>query len=129
MKYSTTKQYNAATLKHGGKKAAVLLANVNYNNTSFAKASDIYEQELKAAVGKGALVKVIAKWKMRDVHTERFWVNITKTIVNKAGVKQHWGKVCTDTQVATCGDVIGPIEECNIAQVDWDFAEQLKLAA
>ncbi len=102
MKYSNTQQYNAATLKHGSK---------------------------KAAVGKGALVKVIAKWQMRDVHTERFWVNVTKTIVNKAGVKQHWGKVCADTQVATCGDVIGPIEECNIAQVDWDFAEQLKLAA
>jgi hypothetical protein len=129
METSNIKQYNAATLKHGSKKAAVLLANVNYSNTSFTKASDIYEQELKAAVNKGALVKVIAKWQMRDVHTERFWVHVTKTIVNKAGVKQHWGKVCTNTQVATSGDVIGPIEECNIAQIDWDFADQLKFAA
>jgi len=129
MKIDKSKQYNLATLKHGSKKTAVLLANVNYNSTSFANASDIYEQELKAAVCEGALVKVIAKWQLNDVYTERFWVHITKTIVSKAGVKQYWGKACTNTQVATSGDVIGPIEECNIAQIDWDFAEQLKLAA
>lgn len=129
MNIDKSKQYNLATLKHENKKVHVLLTNVNYNSTSFANASDIYEQELKAAVCEGALVKVVAKWQLNDVYTERFWVHVTKTIVSKAGVKQHWGKVCTNTQVATSGDVIGPIEECNIAQIDWDFAEQLKLAA
>jgi aspartyl aminopeptidase len=129
MQTSNTQQYNAATVKHGSNKIAVLLANVNYSNTSFAQAADFYEQELKAAVGKGALVKVVANWKQREVHAERFWVQVTKTVANKAGVKQHWGKICNDTQVASCGDVIGPINECNIAQVDCDFVEQLKYAA
>jgi phage FluMu protein gp41 len=89
----------------------------------------VYERALRQQVDKGAMIKVIVDWQDAEMLTERFWIEITKVIVGANGQKQYWGKVRNNTQVATVGDVFGPVMARNICGVDAQFVEQLKHVA
>jgi hypothetical protein len=61
----------------------------------------------------GMLVKVITIWPIEGMLSERFWVEITHSEEIKEGSFRYFGRICNETQIADCGDRIGPMtSEC-----------------
>lgn len=120
---------DVAHLIQDGEVVDVYLKNLDYVDMGYANSVDAVEKTERENVQVGQLVKVVGNWPVANTFQERFWVEVTKVALDMSANKAYWGRVYSNTQIATCGDLIGPIKPHNIAAIEPSYFTALALAA
>lgn len=120
---------DVANLLQGGEVKDVYLKNFDYVEMGFANSIEWAEKTERENVQVGQLVKVVGNWPHTNTYQERFWVEVTKVTLDLSFNKFYWGRVYSNTQVANCGDLIGPIKPHNVAAVESSYFTSFSQAA
>jgi len=120
---------DVANLGQGGEVVDLYLKNLDYADMGFYNSIDIAEKGERENVQVGQLIKVVGNWPIANTYQERFWIEVTKVTLDMSSKKAYWGRVYTNTQIANCGDLIGPIKPHNIAAIESSYFTAFAQAA
>lgn len=127
--YPRPQMMDVANLVRDGEVVDVYLKNLDYADIGYANSVDGIEKAERESVQVGQLVKVVGNWPVANTYQERFWVEVTKVSLDLYSNKAYWGRVYSNTQVANCGDLIGPIKPHNLAAIESSYFTTLAQAA
>ncbi len=120
---------DVSNLVQKGEIKDVYLKNHDYVEMGYANSIEWLEKSERDNVQVGQLIKVVANWPLANTYQERFWVEVIKVTFDASWNKTYWGRVYTNTQVANCGDLIGPIKPHNIAAIEPSYFTAFAQAA